>query len=76
VTRRRFARLVALAGAAALAAASVGTAATSRHAAGTQTVTVAGTQWGVSSCYIGATEGNVRFNIQDLTDAGINTYRV
>ena len=42
----------------------------------TATVTVSGTQWGVSSCYIGATEGNVNFNINDFTDLGINTYRV
>jgi hypothetical protein len=45
------------------------------HAA-SATITVAGTQWGSSTCYIGATEGNVRFNITDLQDAGINTYRV
>lgn len=45
------------------------------HAA-TSTITVAGTQWGVSTCYLGATEGNVRFNIGDLTEIGYNTYRV
>ena len=45
------------------------------HAA-SATITVAGTQWGTSTCYIGATEGNVRFDITDLQDAGINTYRV
>jgi hypothetical protein len=43
---------------------------------GSQTVTVSGSQWGVSTCSIGATEGNVRFNVSDLTDAGITTYRV
>jgi hypothetical protein len=48
----------------------------SQALAATATVTVAGTQWGVSSCYIGATEGNVNFNINDFTDLGINTYRV
>lgn len=40
------------------------------------TLTVSGTPWGVSTCYIGATEGNVRFNIADLQDAGMNTYRI
>jgi hypothetical protein len=40
------------------------------------TITVSGTPWGVSTCYIGATEGNVRFNVADMQDAGINTYRI
>jgi len=40
------------------------------------TISVSGTQWGISACYLGATEGNVRFNAADLTDAGMNTYRV
>jgi len=40
------------------------------------TITVSGTPWGTSTCYIGATEGNVRFNIADLQDAGMNTYRI
>ncbi len=31
---------------------------------------------GVSSRYIGACEGNVRFDIADLVDLGINTYRI
>src|SRR3954454_22278558 len=44
--------------------------------AASATLTVAATSWGTSTCYIGATEGNVRFNIADLQDAGINTYRV
>lgn len=46
------------------------------HAATPATVTVSGSQWGISTCYLGATEGNVRFNINDLTDIGYNTYRV
>src|SRR5687768_15419298 len=46
------------------------------QAATAATVTVSGTQWGISTCYLGATEGNVRFNINDLTDIGYNTYRV
>ncbi len=40
------------------------------------TMTVAGTQWGVSTCYIGASEGSSRFNIADLQNLGINTYRI
>ena len=44
--------------------------------AASATITVSGTPWGLSTCYIGATEGNVRFNIADLQAAGINTYRV
>jgi len=44
--------------------------------AGNATITVSGTQWGVSTCYLGATEGNVRFNVADLQDIGYNTYRV
>ena len=40
------------------------------------TITVSGTQWGISACYLGATEGNVRFNAADITGAGMNTYRV
>jgi len=39
-------------------------------------ITVSGTQWGISACYLGATEGNVRFNAADITGAGMNTYRV
>ena len=40
------------------------------------TISVSGTRWGTSMCYIGATEGNARFDIADLRDAGINTYRI
>src|SRR5260221_12275919 len=40
------------------------------------TITVSGSPWGVSTCYIGATEGNVRFDVADLQAAGINTYRI
>jgi hypothetical protein len=49
--------------------------ATPAHAA-SATITVAGSQWGVSTCYLGATEGNVRFDVADLQDAGMNTYRI
>ncbi|MFL5690232.1 MAG: hypothetical protein ACJ795_00345, partial [Ktedonobacteraceae bacterium] len=44
--------------------------------AASSTITVSGAQWGVSTAYIGATEGNVRFDTADMTDLGINTYRV
>jgi hypothetical protein len=40
------------------------------------TITVSGTPWGTSTCHIGATEGNVRFDIDDLVEAGITTYRI
>jgi len=40
------------------------------------TITVSGTQWGLSSCYIGANEGNSGFSIADFQDAGLNTYRL
>lgn len=40
------------------------------------TVTVDGTQWGVSTCYIGAVEGTSRFAIEDIRDLGISTYRL
>ena len=42
----------------------------------TATLSVAGTQWGVSTCYLGAVEGSSRFNIADLQDLGINTYHL
>ena len=63
------------------AAAAAGTAVSARLAppalgAATQTVVAAGTSSGFSPAYIGATEGNVRFDITDLQDAGINTYRI
>jgi hypothetical protein len=39
-------------------------------------VEVAGERWGTSTCYIGATEGSGGFDIKDLRDSGINTYRL
>ncbi len=42
----------------------------------TATLRVDGSQWGVSTCYIGAVEGSSRFNIADLQDLGINTYHL
>ena len=44
--------------------------------AGSGTLTVSGTQWGVTSQYLGANEGSSQFNINDLVDLGINTYRI
>ncbi len=40
------------------------------------TITVSGQQWGVSTRYIGATEGGDGFNVADFRDLGINTYRL
>jgi len=42
----------------------------------TETIKVYGSPWGVSTRYIGAVEGNVNFDIADLKDLGINTYRI
>lgn len=39
-------------------------------------VTVGSTPIGVTTQYIGACEGNVNFDLADLTDLGINTYRI
>jgi len=44
--------------------------------AGSGTLTVSGTQSGVTSQYLGANEGSSQFNINDLVDLGINTYRI
>ena len=40
------------------------------------TITVSGQQWGVSTRYIGATEGGDGFSVADFRDLGINTYRL
>lgn len=73
LSRRRLLRY----GAAAAAGTVVGSPlATPARAASTQTVLVSGTPSGVSPSYIGATEGNVRFDVTDMQDAGINTYRI
>lgn len=40
------------------------------------TITVSGTQWGLTTANIGVTEGNVDFNINDFIDCGVNTYRI
>jgi hypothetical protein len=32
------------------------------------TIAVSGTPWGLSTCYIGATAGNVRFDITDVQE--------
>ncbi len=44
--------------------------------AGSGTLTVSGTQSGVTSQYLGANGGSSQFNINDLVDLGINTYRI
>jgi len=44
--------------------------------AGTGTLTVSGTQLGVTSQFLGANEGSSQFNINDLVDLGINSYRI
>jgi hypothetical protein len=44
--------------------------------AGTGTLTASGTQTGVTSQYLGANEGSSQFNINDLVDLGINSYRI
>lgn len=41
-----------------------------------ETLKVDSQPFGVSTRYIGAVEGNVNFNIKDLQDLGINTYRI
>src|SRR5262249_51023274 len=48
----------------------------SRAAPPRPTITVSGTPWGVSTCYLGATEGNVGFDVADLQGAGLSTYRI
>ncbi|MHC4788099.1 MAG: glycosyl hydrolase [Planctomycetota bacterium] len=50
--------------------------ATATDAATDAAIEVSAEQWGVSTRYIGANEGDVRFCIEDLTDCGINTYRI
>lgn len=40
------------------------------------TLTVGGSPWGKSTCYIGGDEGNTRFDVNDLKDLGVNTFRI
>jgi hypothetical protein len=53
-------------------------AATSRPtlSAASASLNVSGSQWGKSTCYIGATEGSSRFAIADMRDLGINAYHI
>src|SRR6266700_7193325 len=44
--------------------------------AGSGTLTASGTQLGVTSQHLGANEGSSQFNINDLVDLGINSYRI
>ena len=39
-------------------------------------IKISGTAAGVSTRYIGAVEGNINFDLKDLADLGINTYRI
>ncbi len=39
-------------------------------------IKISGTAAGVSTRYIGAVEGNINFDLKDLQDLGINTYRI
>jgi hypothetical protein len=67
-------RITSSAVAVAAAAATLVAVGTASGASGT--LTVSGAQWGVSTCYIGGTEGNIRFDASDLVGAGMNTYRI
>ncbi|MBV9385189.1 MAG: hypothetical protein JOZ78_02050 [Chroococcidiopsidaceae cyanobacterium CP_BM_ER_R8_30] len=49
---------------------------TTAFAKNIETIKVYGTPWGISTRYIGAVEGNRNFDIADLQDLGINTYRI
>ena len=40
------------------------------------TITVSPEQWGVSTRYIGGTEGDSRFDIEEMKECGINTLRI
>ena len=55
---------------------SCGSVRTVSRSAQTVSISISGKQWGVSTCYIGAVEGNTRFNIADMRDLAINTYRI
>ncbi|MBD2578566.1 hypothetical protein [Oscillatoria sp. FACHB-1406] len=39
-------------------------------------IQVSGKPWGISTRYMGACEGNVNFDVRDLQDLGMNTYRI
>ncbi|MEO9124481.1 MAG: hypothetical protein ABI262_07320, partial [Microcoleus sp.] len=41
-----------------------------------ETIKFSRTPAGVSTRYIGAVEGNINFDLKDLQDLGINTYRI
>jgi hypothetical protein len=46
------------------------------QAASEARVSVSATPWGVSTCYLGGTEGSAEFDVADLQDAGVNTFRI
>ena len=49
---------------------------TTTFAQNIETIKFSGNAAGVSTRYIGAVEGNINFDIKDLQDLGINTYRL
>ena len=49
---------------------------TTTFAQNIETIIFSGNAAGVSTRYIGAVEGNINFDIKDLQDLGINTYRI
>ncbi|MEG4810148.1 hypothetical protein QUA82_20605 [Microcoleus sp. F8-D3] len=49
---------------------------TTTFAQNIETIKISGTAAGISTRYIGAVEGNINFDIKDLQDLGINTYRI
>ena len=49
---------------------------TTTFAQNIETIKFSGKAAGVSTRYIGAVEGNINFDIKDLQDLGINTYRI
>jgi hypothetical protein len=46
------------------------------HARSIETIQISSIPSGVSTRYIGAAEGNVNFDLNDLQDLGVNTYRI
>ena len=69
-------RLATFAGAVAVVALAAGAGIVAAPPGSVAVLVVSGAQWGVSTCFIGATEGNVRFDPADIAGAGMNTYRI
>ncbi|MFM9266674.1 hypothetical protein [Tychonema sp. BBK16] len=49
---------------------------TTSFAQNIETIKISGTPAGISTRYIGAVEGSINFDIKDLQDLGVNTYRI